>query len=426
MHIFFAGIGGSGIGPLAGLAKELGYDISGSELVESDTVKTFRDQGVEVLIGQTEEAIANLHARKPIDWYVYGSALPLENPNHPELNYVKQAGIKNSKRDQFLSKVITDKGYKLLAISGTHGKTTTAAMCVWLFNQLEIPISYSIGGQIMGGLASYQVADEAKWFIYEADEFDRNFLAFHPDINVMAGVTYDHHEIFPTIDDYQEAFRSFISQSKVTYGWPEDFQRLSVQGPEIIAVESVNMGLTVSGKVNKMNATLAIEAVAGATGKRKNELLEAVNKFPGVKRRFEQLVPNLYTDYAHTPEKIAGCLQTASELGKPVVAVYEPLTNRRQTFIKQQYSDLFAGVAKLYWLPSYIARESPTEGILSPSDLIACMNNSEVAEVAEMNTELLARIKQHLAEDQTVVLISGGGVGSLDSWAREQLGLLQA
>src|SRR5688500_15402306 len=117
MHIFFSGIGGTGIGPLALIAKQAGYEVSGSDKQESQYVDYLRHHGInDIHIGQTEAAIASVHQARPVDWYVYSSALPKENPDHPELRFVESQGIKHSKRDEFLNRILEEKDLKLVAI----------------------------------------------------------------------------------------------------------------------------------------------------------------------------------------------------------------------------------------------------------------------------------------------------------------------
>src|SRR5207253_2498504 len=132
--------------------------------------------------------------------FVYSSALPKTNPNHPELKFCEANGIKNSKRDEFMNKIIRDKRLKLIAVAGTHGKTTTTAMVIWLFKELGLPVSYSLGAQIsFGEMGEYN--KKGRYFIYECDEFDRNFLAFKPYVAIISGLSWDHHEIYPTQED---------------------------------------------------------------------------------------------------------------------------------------------------------------------------------------------------------------------------------
>ena len=171
MHIFFSGIGGTAIGPLALIAKQAGYTVSGSDKQESQYIEYLRKHGItDIHIGQDRDQIAARHDAAPIDWFVYSSAVAIENPNAPELVFCHEQNIKTSKRDELLNQIITDKQLKLIAVAGTHGKTTTTAMTIWLFKELGIPLSYSVGAKIsFGDMGQY--VDGSEYFVYEADEF---------------------------------------------------------------------------------------------------------------------------------------------------------------------------------------------------------------------------------------------------------------
>ena len=139
MHIYFSGIGGVGIGPLALIAKQAGYEVSGSDIKDSQYIEYLKSQGItQINIGQTDGQISAINIDKPIDWFVYSSVLPKTNPNHPELVFCRQNNIRTSKRDELLNQIISDKNLKLIAIAGTHGKTTTTAMAIWAFAKMGI------------------------------------------------------------------------------------------------------------------------------------------------------------------------------------------------------------------------------------------------------------------------------------------------
>lgn len=424
MHIYFSGIGGTAIGPLALIAKQAGYNVSGSDKQHSQYVQYLKSHGLEqIQIGQTIEQIAEVHANKPIDWFVYSSAVVIENPNAPELEFCQANNIKTSKRDELLNQIIADKNLKLIAVAGTHGKTTTTAMIIWLFKQLSIPVSYSVGAKIsFGEMGEY--TDGSEYFVYEADEFDRNFLAFKPSLGVVTGVAWDHHEIFPTESDYNLAFNQFVQNSQSIIIWQNDTQKLGLttsSNLKSLDENDHNLGqIKLIGRVNRQDAWLAVNTVSQVTNQPLDSLITIINKFPGLNRRFEKISDGLYSDYAHTPDKIAGCLQTAFEVSKNVVIVYEPLTNRRQHYIKEDYKTLFDGVKKLYWVPSYLARENPSQSVLTPEELIKNMDNSDIAETAELNDQLLTNIQSHIKSGDLVVGISGGGGGSLDEWLRTE------
>ncbi|HMS49891.1 MAG TPA: Mur ligase domain-containing protein [Candidatus Saccharibacteria bacterium] len=427
MHIFFSGIGGAGIGPLALIAKQAGYQVSGSDKQDSQYIQYLRDHGItNIHIGQDKEKIAAVHTTQPIDWFVYSSAVEKEHPDAAELQFVHQNKIKKSKRDELTNQILADKNLKLLAVAGTHGKTTTTAMVIWLFKQLGVPVSYSVGAKIsFGDMGHFDPASE--YFVYECDEFDRNFLAFEPSLSLITGVSWDHHEIYPTREDYQQAFADFIGQSEHTVLWREDFDYLRVTNNAISILDTDNphiANMKINGLYNRLDAWLAIEAAHRVTKVPLEKLVQHIEAFPGLQRRMEQLIPGLYSDYAHTPEKIRGAmsvaLEMAEERNQKVVVVYEPLTNRRQHFMADDYGDCFAGAEHVYWIPSYLAREDPNQRIIEPSELITRLADPTVATAMKRDAMLQTAIQKHLDNGDMVVGMAGGGGDSLDEWLREK------
>jgi UDP-N-acetylmuramate--alanine ligase len=254
-------------------------------------------------------------------------------------------------------------------------------------------------------------------------------LAYEPSISLITGVSWDHHEIFPTREDYQEAFREFIEQSGHTFIWQEDadYLELSDEG-HITVLDSSNPdieNIALLGQYNRLDAMLAVQAVHKATGQPIERLLGIASHFPGLSRRMEKIALNLYSDYAHTPEKIRGAMSVASEMaaesGKKLVVVYEPLTNRRQHYMLDSYQGVFSGVGELYWIPSYLAREDPGQRIIPPAELISHLDDDTkaVAHPMDRDETLKETIQQHLANGDMVVGMAGGGGNSLDDWLRE-------
>ncbi|MBI3624123.1 hypothetical protein HY218_00670, partial [Candidatus Saccharibacteria bacterium] len=377
-----------------------------------------------VHIGQDGSFIAEEHDRQPIDWFVYSSAVAIENPNSPELRFCQQHGIKTSKRDEFINFFIQQKNLKLVAVAGTHGKTTTTAMLIWLFKQLGRPVSYSVGAKLSyGEMGEY--AEGSEYFVYEADEFDHNFLAFHPYLSLISGVDWDHPDIYPTREDYEQAFRDFTGQSEWTIFWQTDFTKLGLANSDHYLILNENdpalSQFKLPGQVNRQDAWQVVQAVHELIQTPVAQLVTFMNNFPGLSRRFEEIVPGLYSDYAHTPEKIRGALETAEELaGKNVVVVYEGLHNTRQHFIKDELKHLFDHVKQLYIVPSYLAREDPNLPQLSPQDLINLTSQPAKVKPAGLNDELQERIKNHLKAGDLILCLTAGGGGSLDEWLRKE------
>ncbi|HVS58734.1 MAG TPA: Mur ligase domain-containing protein [Candidatus Saccharimonadales bacterium] len=421
MHIYFSGIGGTGIGPLALIAHQAGYDVSGSDQQDSTYVKFLKQQGVtDIHVGQTRAHIATVHDKNPIDWFVYTSSLPTD---HPELLFCREQGIKVSKRNEFINLILSEKKLKLVAIAGTQGKTTTTAMVIWLFKQLGLPISYAVGTQVsFGGFATYDKKSE--YFVYECDEYDRNFLAFEPYFSIISGVSWDHHDVFPTREDYQAAFREFISQSKHTLLWQDDTDYLQLQNGSGVSTLTWNDDpelIRLPGFYNRLDAWLACEAVRQITGVPVEDLVAHINKFPGLERRMERIASGLFSDYAHTPEKIRAAMDTAQEIAaahaQDVVVVYEPHSNHRQQHIINDYKDCFAGATQVYWLPTYLARYDNQSRIIPPQELISHLSDPNVAVPAEMGEPLKRTIAAHLQKGDMVVAMSAG---PLDAWLRKE------
>jgi UDP-N-acetylmuramate--alanine ligase len=427
MHIYFSGIGGAGIGPLALVAKQAGYEVSGSDAADSSYLKYLTSQGItNIHIGQSAEKLAEVHARKPIDWFVYSSALPKTDPNHPELAYVNENGIRASKRDEFLNQILADKKLKLVAIAGTHGKTTTTAMVIWLFKQLEIPVSYSVGAKIsFGDMGEFD--PKSQLFVYECDEFDRNFLSFHPHTALITGIDWDHPDIYPSREEYYKAFHDFLNQCEKALLWQNDINKLGLSSSnKLLILDDKNPAINsihLAGLVNRQNAWLVAQAANRFMGQPLDEVIGILNDFPGLSRRWEQIVPGVYSDYAHTPGKIRGALQLAHEVaGDNIVVVYEGLHNTRQHFIKDELKNLFDGVKRLYIVPSYLAREDPKLPTLAPEELKALLSEKAQAHAsaARLDDKLQNNIKQHVADDDTVLALSAGGANSLDEWLRRE------
>lgn len=430
MHIYFSGIGGAGIGPLAMIAHQAGHEVSGSDSQLSQYTKQLQELGIGLHIGQSAEQIAKEHKLNPIDWIVFSSAVFITNPNNPELVYARDNNIKISKRDECLNMILKNNKLKLIAVAGTHGKTTTTALIVWALKQLGLSVSYSVGAKIGIGTNSSkqpmgQYDSRSKYFVYECDEFDRNFLNFWPFLSIITVVDWDHHDIYKTREDYKQAFRQFINQSQQTYILDRDYKYLDLKPSNKIRIingQDRQLDLVkLPGLHNRQNAFIASEALSTSLKLSREKLYKAINCFPGSSRRFERIIDNVYSDYAHTPEEIAATMQLASEISNNIVVVYEPLTDRRQHYMKDLYRDVFSSAKKIYWLPSYLAREDPNLPILKPEELINNLKNKDIAEVANRGKKLKDCILSHANSGDLVICMAGGGGGSLDEWLRHNL-----
>lgn len=414
MNIYFSGVGGVGIGPLAEIAHDAGYTVYGSDTQESLVTKKLQERGIAVHIGQDGTFLQSIHNDTPLDWFVYTAALP---EAHPELVLARKLGLHVAKRDELLAYIISEKSLKLIAITGTHGKTTTTGMMIWALQKLGVPISYSIGTTISFG-PSGKFDPGSDYFVYECDEFDRNFLHFHPYFALITTIDYDHSDTYPTPQDYLDAFRQFATQSEQAITWRDQHGEIFDDLFQVSALDEseINRHLSLTGQHNRRNGTLVQTALRrlGFT----EETDGVLGQFPGTDRRFEKLADNLYSDYGHHPVEIAATLQLAHEVSNHVVLVYQPHQNIRQHEIRDQYTDQFVLAEEIYWLPTYLSREDPSLPILQPEELIQHITNKDVIHIADFNDALWDTI-QRARDDGKLVLCMGAG--AIDTWLRARL-----
>lgn len=416
MRIFFSGIGGVGLGPLAEMAQDAGYDVVGSDLENSPMITTLRGRGIEVEIGQDGTFLEAEHKAAPLDWFVYTAALAAD---HPELTCARELGLRIAKRDELLSYIIANKNLKLVAITGTHGKTTTTGMVVWLLEQLGVHSSYSVGSSLSWGPSGVYRPD-SEYLVYECDEFDRNFLEFTPYLSLITTIDYDHSDTYPSRQDYFDAFLEFVAQSAHTIGWQHDFAKLTNLPTETVWQLGVDEIANVSlvGKHNRQNATLAVKACEYLGIGSAEAAMNTLSNFPGMSRRFEKLGDNLYSDYAHHPAEIAATLSMARELSEHVVVVYQPHQNIRQHVLLEEYKDCFTAAEKVYWLPTYLSREDPALPILHPEELVQNLTITNQVETSELSDGLWQEIEKARDAGKLVLTM---GAGSIDAWVREKL-----
>lgn len=396
------------MGALAIFAKKAGMKVFGSDKNTGAVMNELKENKIEYRVcDQNGDFLREKFSEEKIDWFVYTSALPKD---HPELLLAKELGIKTSKRDELINAILEETGLKMVAIAGTHGKTTTTSMIIWTCLALKIPISYLVGSTLPFAKAG-EYNPNSKYLIYEADEYDRNFLHFKPAISAITVVDYDHPDIYPTKESYKEAFTQFIRQSKKT-----------------ILENKIDRRIKLSGKVRRKDASLAKETVMTMVHEMKlkiseDEIIEALNQFPGAGRRFERIAENIYSDYAHHPEEIKATLEIAKEQAKlnnnkGVVAIYEPHQNTRQHEVFDGYKNVFLDADEIFWLPTFLTRENPELFVYQPRDFIRSLTNKDVAHTAECDEKLAKKIQKFAKDNYLVILMTAGPA---DKWLRENI-----
>ena len=403
MNVYFSGISGTGIGPLAELAQDAGYSVFGSDLAPGAISAALEERKINVSYGeQSGDFLQKVIEENGIDWFVYTSALPEDNA---ELKLARESGIKCTKRDEFLADLVDRKGLKMIAVAGTHGKTTTTAMIIWALKQLGIPASYLVGTTLSWD-DSGKYKPESQYFIYEADEYDRNFLMYHPYISAITCIDYDHPDIYPTVEDYRNAFDQFMSQSKI-----------------VVKDTTVNSRIILVGGLRRQDASIALEVIERIAPELDfQKIIDVLNDFPGAGRRFERIVHGVFSDYAHHPNEIASTVKMAIELKERdnyagLAVIYQPHQNTRQYEVRSGYKNAFVGADKIFWLPTYLTRENPDLAVLSPEELIEETVTQNQTEVVDLDDSLAETIHQLHDQNWLIILMTAGPA---DGWLRKQ------
>ena len=273
MKLYICGISGTAMGALALLAKDAGHEVSGSDLKEGAVTNELKDAKIEFKIGKQDgEFLQKKFDEGKAEWFVYSSALPKDNP---ELILAQKLGLKISKRDELISKIQKDLRLKMIAVAGTHGKTTTTSMIIYALSKLKIPASHLVGSTLTFDKAG-KYEKFSRFLIYEADEYDRNFLHFCPFLSVITTIDYDHPDIYPTKADYDAAFVKFMRQSKKVIYKNINFNLRKIFENLAYAIMEANVeGCKEEDETEKPNSKLRYENVSG----RCKEIIKKVQRF---------------------------------------------------------------------------------------------------------------------------------------------------
>jgi UDP-N-acetylmuramate--alanine ligase len=350
-RLHFVGIGGAGMSGLALVCRELGATVSGSDRAESSYMERLRAAGLEPVVGHDA---ANLPADCEV---VVSTAIAADNP---EMALARERGCPVLHRGELLAQLCAEK--RLIAVAGTHGKTTTTAMLVWALRALGAEPAFFVGGEVPGLGPDGGVANaswgEGEWVVAEADESDASFLALEPEIAVVTNVEMDHHSRWRSLAELRAAFEEFAAKASV------------VADPETVDVE---IELAVPGEHNVLNARAAL-ATIGAAGLDVAAAAVALRGFPGVHRRLElkgeRDGARVYDDYAHHPTEVRAALAALRGL-KPrrLVVAFQPHLYSRTKAFAEQFGAALALADEVAVLDVYPAREEPVGDLAGVSGL---------------------------------------------------------
>jgi UDP-N-acetylmuramate--alanine ligase len=428
-RLHFVGIGGAGMSGYARVAHTLGATITGSERASTPFLDRLESEGVvRASIGHAAE---NVPSGEGVE-LVYSSAVETENV---ERRVARERAIPELPRAELLSELTAMR--RTIAVAGTHGKTTTAAMLVHALRAAGVKPGWLVGAAIGGGLANADWGS-GEWLVVEADESDRSMLSLSVEIAILTNVELEHHSSFGSLAELRAAFAEFLSKPRAAVIWdrpellelrsgelaPYDAQALTLTaGGSCFSWSGRRVCLTVPGAHNALNAAGALEAaaLAGASGQ---PAIEGVERFKGAERRFQLLGHSergavLYDDYAHHPSEVEATLDAARTLAhRRLVAVFQPHLYSRTAALAREFGTAIAhadvsavldvypareraeehpGVSGLaiaeaaadaargravYWLPTFAEAEPVLRGLLADGDLCVLMGAGDVDALA--------------------------------------------
>ena len=454
-RIHMLGIGGIGMAGLAFLLQERGHIVSGSDLQENRQTAWLREKGITI---QTDVPV-------DVEWIIRSRAVP---DSHPD---VAGATMSVSWRGDVLPELLRDRF--TIAVSGTHGKTTTAAMIAQILD-----CGYCIGGEVVGFDG---VARDGEMMVVEADESDGTVANYHPDIAVITNIEYDHMEHHESAEAFEDCFKQFILNTKQTviycaedpvatclcsenpkavpYGLEEIVEQASLYSESLCrfrthhtlpeygeACSTINVSFP--GRHNRLNASAAFEvcrslrslprrseASLASLGckqwKTDAEIKKSLAALLPIKRRFEIVFDGEYTvvsDYAHHPTEIRALIDTAIETLKPkrLLGVFQPHRYTRTKALGADFPPAFQGLEKLWLLPVYAASEEPLEGGTT-EDLMGHFSKDWKNRLFFFQTleKTWQSITGELKEGDVLLIIGAGDIEQMGEWVREGGGMME-
>ncbi|GAA3785530.1 UDP-N-acetylmuramate--L-alanine ligase [Streptomyces coacervatus] len=434
----FIGIGGAGMSGIAKILAQRGAKVAGSDAKESATAEALRALGVTVHIGHAAEHLAD-----DASCVVVSSAIRKDNP---ELARAAELGIPVVHRSDALAALMD--GLRPIAVAGTHGKTTTTSMLAVSLSELGLNPSYAIGGDL-DAPGSNALHGEGEIFVAEADESDRSFHKYAPEVAIVLNVELDHHANYASMDEIYESFETFAgrivpggtlvinadhegareltrrvsgSVKTVTYGEAEDadVRVLAVRAQGLKSEVTVVMGgegliftVSVPGRHYAHNAVAAL-AAGVALGVPADELAAALGAYTGVKRRLqlkgEAAGVQVIDSYAHHPTEMTADLEAmrAAAGESRILVVFQPhLFSRTQELGKEMGQSLALADASVV-LDIYPAREDPIPGVTS--ELIIEAARAAGADVTPVRDKAeVPEVVAGMAKAGDLVLTMGAG-----------------
>jgi UDP-N-acetylmuramate--alanine ligase len=442
--VHFVGIGGVGMSGIAEVLHNLGYEVDGSDMKESETTKRLMGMGISISIGHRTENV------KKADVVVISSAVSSSNP---EVEAARKLSIPVIPRAEMLAELARLK-YGVL-VAGAHGKTTTTSLVASVLGEGKLDPTVVIGGKLKG-IGSHAKLGWGEFLVAEADESDGSFLKLSPTIAVVTNIDREHMDYFKSIDEIKEAFLSFVNKVPfyglsilcgdndyikelmpkiqrrfITYGLGEglDLTAKDIRTEGLSSVfEAVLNGKSLGpfkapliGRHNVCNCLAAI-AVANELKVSMDIIREALRNFSGVQRRFELKGTaagiNVVDDYGHHPAEIMATLKAAKEAknagaGGRLVVLFQPHRYTRTRDLLNEFIDAFIDADKVVLMDIYPAGEKPLPGINSELLYKGIKDTGKDIEYIGDKGAILDYLNAELQEGDTLLTLGAGDVWKL-------------
>ena len=432
----FIGIGGIGISALARCFLSRGWEVRGSDIEEFPTVKDLKNDGIKITTGVN---LANI--KKGLDLVVYSAVWA----NHPELKRAKALGIETRNYAEALGELTKD--YFTIAVSGSHGKSTTTSMLSMILVKAGLDPTVIVGTKLKEFGGSNFRAGKSKYLVIEADEWNKSFLNYWPQAVILTNIDKEHLDTYGTEASVVKTFSEYVSHLPqngiLIANWQDKNSRKVAlgSGRKIIFYNKSRISaryLRVPGAHNRLNAEAAWQA-AKTLGVKKVVADSALASYRGAWRRLE-LIQNskfknqnlcVYSDYAHHPTEIKATLQALREKhpNQKIVCVFQPHQADRLTRLFPEFTKAFDGADEIVLLPIYKpkGRESRRFKFGRPITTSALLKNEKTSfdlhKVLKKRTSVeycgsFSALSKYFNADQKNSVFVFMSAGDLDSWLR--------
>ena len=449
-HYHFIGIGGTGMSPIAQILVEKGHSVSGSDLIISPMAHGLQKLGVRVIAGHDAQNITGA------DIVIRSSAIHDDNV---EVLAALKIGIPVLKRSDFLGELTREKS--VIAIAGTHGKTTTTSLMAWVLVNLGEDPSYIIGG-VSKNLKSNAHAGKGNYFVIEADEYDGMFLGLHPDLLIVTNIEHDHPDYYPTPKEYLDAFEHLIklinsdgdllvckdnpqSESLLnhlpagvhgySYGVSSktDFNATKIQHIKDCGInfsahlsngyQMQDIQMQVPGNHNVLNA-LAVLSAVNLLGFPVEKCRKAFESFIGVERRFDILGTaggvTVIDDYAHHPTEIIATLAAARCRfpGRVLWTIWQPHTYSRTQTLFKDFIKAFKESDHVIVTEIFRSREKEQD--YSSAELARQIQHADARFMNDFKS-IITYLIQHLKAGDVLLVLSAGDADQISAQIYQEL-----